>query len=164
MSGAMVNQYLKELQAEGLIEFKPVNGKSYQYELTQAGQKLRLQLFSAYSSETIQIYTALKNAILARLAPLHRKGLTKIALFGAAETCEVFLSAIQGQPFEVTTLLDNDPAKQGRVFHGHVIAPPEVLENLKCQAVVVTTFGRQDEIFAQIAPLCREKNLEIIRL
>ena len=128
------------------------------------GNAARVLMFSVYSSETIQLYSALKSAILAKLTPLRRAGLTKIVLFGAAETCEVLLSAIQDEPFEIAALLDNDPAKHGRVFHGHVISPPEVLESLRCQAVVIATFGQHEEIHAQIAPVCREKGLEIVRL
>lgn len=164
LSGAMVNQYLKELQDENLVRFEAVNGKSYRYLLTQEGERKRRRLFSDYSSETIQIYTALKNAILQKLDTVLAKGLTKLALFGASETCEVALSALRDTDFHILTLLDNDPRKQGTMFHGYVIAPPSVLETIACQAVLITTFGGQEEIYEQLQPIRQSKGLEIVRL
>ncbi|THB65438.1 MAG: winged helix-turn-helix transcriptional regulator [Desulfovibrio sp.] len=164
LSGAMVNQYLKELHDTDMVRFEAVNGKSYRYLLTDQGERRRRQLFSAYSSETIQIYTALKNAILGKLDPLLEKGLLKLALFGASETCEVTLSALRDTPFQILTLLDNDPAKQGSMFHGYVIAPPDVLDTIACQAVVITSFGGQEEIYQQLAPIGHSKGLEIVKL
>ena len=87
LSGAMVNQYLKLLQEQNLIEFRPVNGKSYRYVLTSGGEKSRRQMFSDYSSETIRLYTNIKDFILSKLRSLELRGSKKIALFGASETC-----------------------------------------------------------------------------
>ena len=164
LSGAMVNQYLKELQDDNLIRFEAINGKSYRYLLTEEGERKRRNLFSSYSSETIRIYTALKNTILDKLTPLQDKGLLKLALFGASETCEVALSALRETPFQILTLVDNDQAKQGKIFHGYVISPPHVLETIACQAVLITSFGGQEEICAQLAPIGRNNGLEIVRL
>ncbi|MBI4958010.1 MAG: winged helix-turn-helix transcriptional regulator, partial [Desulfovibrio sp.] len=58
LSGAMVNQYLKEMAETNLIEFERVNGKSYRYLLTDEGEARRRTMFSSFSSETVQIYTA----------------------------------------------------------------------------------------------------------
>jgi len=164
LSGAMVNQYLKEMQDDRLIQFEAVNGKSYRYVLTPQGKRSRLKMFSAYSSETIQIYTALKNLILDRLKQPGERGVSRLALFGASETCEVVLSTLANTPFDVICIVDNDPDKQGKLFNGHVVAPPEVLKTIQCQAVLITSFGRQDEIFEQLQSLTRGNGLEILRL
>lgn len=164
MSGAMVNSYLKLLQDQKLLTYEVRDGKRYRYVLTREGEHRRQEMFSSFSSETIRIYTALKKNIQQKLEPFAARGLTRLALFGAAETCEVVLSALQETSFIVVTLLDNDSSRQGRLFHGHVIAPPLLLENVECQAVVITTFARQDEIQEQIAPVCKHRGLKIVRL
>lgn len=164
LSGAMVNQYLKELQDGNLIRYVAVNGKSYRYVLTDAGESQRRQMFSGLSTETIQIYTALKQLIASKLDSLKRRGLSKLALFGASETCEVVLSSLREGFFEIVTLIDNDPAKQGKIFNGYVISPPHVLEAVHCQAVLITSFARQDEIYQQLEPLRRRKGLEVVKL
>lgn len=165
LSGAMVNQYLRLMVEEGLVRYEPVNGKSFRYSLTELGEASRRAMFASFSSETVQIYTALKAAIQSRLAGLKARGLKKLALFGASETCEVVLQALRAAGgFEVVALVDNDPDKAGKTLGGHVISPPVALESLRPQAVVITSFGRQEEIFEQLAGLCRSNNVEIVRL
>lgn len=164
LSGAMINQYLKQLHEDGLVEFLPVNGKSFRYLLTPEGERHRRDMFTDYSSETIQLYTSVKNFILSKLTPLGSKGQTRIALFGASETCEVVLSALRETDFLIVAIVDNDPGKHGQIFHGHVISSQHVIEQLDLRAVVITSFGKQDEIFQQLEPLSQRKGFEIMRL
>lgn len=165
LSGAMVNQYLKEMAETNLIEFERVNGKSYRYLLTDEGEARRRTMFSSFSSETVQIYTALKAAIVHKLANLKSRSLVKLVLFGASETCEIVLQALRATGgFEVMALVDNDPAKAGKTLGGHVISPPVVLDSLRPQAVVITSYGCQEEIHGQLRELYGQHNVEIIRL
>lgn len=163
LSGAMVNQYLRQLQQDGLVEFLPVNGKSYNYTLTEQGRRSRQRMFSDYSSETVRLYSTIKEFVLGRLRPLEAEGKRNLALFGASETCEVVLSALKGTSFKVMTLLDNDTGKQGRVFNGHVISAPPILDQVDCDAVVITSFGRQAEIFEQLQPYAEKRGFQIVR-
>jgi len=163
LSGAMVNQYLKQLQADGLVEFLPVNGKSYRYSLTDEGQQSRRQMFSDYSSETVRLYSTIKDFVLDKLNILEVEGKRRLALFGASETCEVVLSALRYSNFQVVTLLDNNSAKQGQLFNGHVVSAPHVLDQVDCDAVVITSFGKQDEIYEQLKPYSEKRGFQIVR-
>ena len=164
LSGAMVNQYLKELQDKELVKFERVNGKSYRYVLTNGGELRRRHMFAAYSSETVQIYSALKELILGKLEGLSSRGVRDIVLFGASETCEIVLSAIKHTNLRVVALADSDPLKHGQALGGHFITQPQILETLKFQAVVITSFGRQDEIRERLRALTSQQNVEIITL
>ncbi len=126
------------------------------------GEEERRRMFTTYSSEIVRIYSELKRTIKERMDILHKKGVTKISLFGASETCEVVLSAIGDGPFQVVAVLDNDPEKHGKLFHGHVVSPPHVLESVSCQVVVVTSFGQQREIYEQLASY--DKKFEVVKL
>ncbi|WP_319581581.1 winged helix-turn-helix transcriptional regulator [uncultured Pseudodesulfovibrio sp.] len=163
LSGAMVNQYLKQLQNEGLVEFVPVNGKSYNYSLTEHGRRSRQQMFSDYSSETVRLYSTIKEYVLDKLKALDDEGKRDLALFGASETCEVVLSALRGTPFRVKALLDNDSEKQGQIFNGHVVSAPHVLDQVDCDAVVITSFGKQSEIYEQVKPYSDKRGFQIVR-
>jgi len=162
LSGAMVNQYLKQLQESGLVEFMPVNGKSYNYTLTDQGRQSRREMFSDYSSETVRLYTTIKDFVLENLNHLKDEGKTKLALFGASETCEVVLSALRGTEFQVIILLDNDSRKQGQIFNGHVVSSPHVLDQVDCDAVVITSFGKQTEIYEQLKPYSDKRGFQIV--
>lgn len=165
ISGAMVNQYLKEMVDKGFIEYQRVNGKSYRYLLTPRGEARRQAMFSSFSSETVQIYTALKNDIMRKLKAVSQRGVVKLALFGASETCEIVLQALRTLAcFEIVALVDNDAQKHGKVLGGHVIGPPQLLETVRPRAVVITSFGCQDEIHGQLQPFSEQHNVEIVRL
>lgn len=164
LSGAMINKYIKDLQDKGLLTLTPVNGKSYSYGLTTHGEQTRQLLLGQFCAEIVQIYSALKEGIRAKLTALAEQGQTSLILFGASETCEVVLAALEGTHFRVVAISDNDPAKHGQSFHGHIVVPPQLIEKIPCQAVIITSFGRQEEIFRQISALAASKNLQIIRL
>lgn len=163
LSGAMVNQYLKQLQESGMVEFLPINGKSYRYALTEQGRQSRRDMFSDYSSETIRLYTTIKDFILEQLGPLGEEGKKRLALFGASETCEVVLSALRETDFQVVILLDNDPRKHGQIFNGHVVSAPQVLDQVDCDAVVITSFGKQAEIYEQLKTYSEKRGFQIVR-
>lgn len=163
LSGAMVNQYLKQMQAEGLVEFQPVNGKSYRYMLTPEGEAVRRQMLAGYSSETVRIYSTLKRFIQERLEPLVAENKLRLVLFGASETCEVVLSTLLESPFKVVALVDNDLDKHGVLFHGHVVSSPALLEHVECDAMVITSFGRQDEIYVQLNPIAERMGVDVVR-
>ncbi len=164
LSGAVINQRLRELQARKLLRFEIRNGKSYRYVLTPEGERLRGEMISRCTCEAIHIYTALKRHCRERLEWLWSRGIQKIAVFGAAETCEVVISALSGLPLRVMALVDNDTSKHGTVFHGYVISSPMVLGSVDCQAVLIASFGRQTEIREQLVPLCRPRGVEIVGL
>lgn len=164
LSGAVINQRLRELQARKLLRFEIRNGKSYRYVLTPEGERLRGEMISRCTCEAIHIYTALKRHCRERLEWLWSRGIQKIAVFGAAETCEVLISALNGLPLRVMALVDNDTSKHGTVFHGYVISSPMVLGSVECQAVLIASFGRQTEIREQLVPLCRARGVEIVGL
>ncbi len=164
MSGAMVNKYLKSLRSEGTVRLTPVTRKSFEYNLTEAGEAKRRELLGEYCAEIVRIYSSLKASIRGKLDHLRGQGVERLALFGASDTCEVVLSALNGSSFRVLAVTDNDPAKHGSLFHGHVVSHPQVLETISAQAVVITSFGRQDEIHRQLQPLAERRNLEIVRL
>ncbi len=164
LSGAMVNQYLRELAQSGSIRYVPANGKTFRYLLTDQGEAMRRTMFATYSSELVRLYSSLKQSILDKISSLRRKGIRKVVLFGASETCEVVLSALRQSSFEVVAVVDNDTEKHGTVFHGQVVSSPRILEDLKCQAVIVTTYGRQEEICNQLSSLFQTTGMEIVRL
>ena len=157
-SSAMVNQYLAELHREGMVQFAPVNRKSFAYKLTDKGQEARRSMLEQYCAEMVCGFTAIKELVRRRLEPLaarHAEGAPiRLALFGAAETGEVVLAALEGTPFDVALVVDNDDAKHGAPFHGHTVQPPAALlagpGRLAVDAVVVSSFAHQRAIQQQL--------------
>lgn len=163
-SSAMVHQYLAELHKKGQIDFQPVDKKSYMYSLTEKGMADRRNYMDAYCAEMVQAYAAIKGLIRRRLEALEASGIRRVALFGAAETCEVVLSSLEGTPYTVEGIFDNAPHKQGTHFHDHLVLPPSALADLDVDAIIITSFAKQDDIYKQLASMPSAANREIIRL
>ncbi len=166
LSCAMVNNYLKELQVKKFIKAIPLDGKKYKYELTNKGEEMRRALLGAYMAEIVQVYSGLKSSIRDKLVSIKSQGVEEIVLFGASSTCEVVLSAIneEDELFRVIAMVDSDKEKQGRIFWGYVISPPEILLHLSCRDILISSFARHEEIKAQILEDLKLNNVRIFTL
>ncbi|MBN1103521.1 MAG: winged helix-turn-helix transcriptional regulator [Deltaproteobacteria bacterium] len=146
LSSSMVNNYIKKLEKEGLIQITGNTNRTQGYHLTPAGHGDLFALILEYSAEIIQLYSAAKKQVAERLHRFHAEGIRSIALFGAAETAEVVHAALKDTPLTVTGIVDSDPVKQGSHFNGFIIQEPSRLTEMKADAVLITSFARQEEI------------------
>jgi DNA-binding MarR family transcriptional regulator len=147
LSSSMVNNYIKELQQEGLISVTGKTNRNHRYHLTSSGRKVLISSLLAYSSEIIQLYGGAKRQLAKRLHGMYEEGIRNVALYGAAETAEVVLAAMKETPLTVAGIVDSDPAKQGKAFNGLQIGAPKELNKMGLDAVVITSFGKQEEIY-----------------
>ncbi len=164
ISSARVNSFLKELQGQDIIKVERLNGKSYKYLLTKKGQDIRQKLMGEYMAEIVQVYSALKENIQDKLIEILDKGYEKIACFGASSTCEVVLSCLSSLDLRVIALVDNDEKKQGTLFFGHVVSPPVVLKFIGLDAILITSFGKHEEIRQDIFKIIPNKRVEVFNL
>lgn len=147
MSSSMVNNYMKDLKGEGRIETTGRTNRTQSYHLTPLGKKELISSLVAYSTEIIQFYGGAKRELAKRLAQVAADGVSTIVLFGAAETAEVVHAALKEVPLRIVGIIDSDRRKQNTRFNGLRIEPPEVLKEMKADAVVITSFGKQEEIY-----------------
>ncbi len=163
LSSSMVNNYIKELQEEGLIKVTGQTNRTQRYHLTPSGHDVLISSLLSYSSEIIQLYSDAKTELAKRLLRLHEEGVRTVVLFGAAETAEVVLAAIAQTSLIVRGVVDSDTAKQGREFHGVIVQNPETLRRLNADAVVITSFGRQEEIHEFVGRFVGER-MKVVKL
>lgn len=153
----MVNNYIKCLKKEGVITVAGKTNRTQSYHLTQNGQNELRESLLAYSSEIVQLYSAVKCEIAQIMKEFYKEGIRTLVLFGVAETAEVVFAAIKNSPLVVIGVVDSDPSKQGQAFNGLIVQEPQKLEEINPDAVVITSFGRQDEIHDCIHELVGEK-------
>jgi DNA-binding MarR family transcriptional regulator len=146
LSSSMVNNYVKELQKQELITVTGDTNRTCEYYLTAKGRDELLSLLISYSAEIIRLYAEAKEEIVRRLRQIREDGVRSVALFGASSTAEVVSAGINEVQLNVVGIVDSDLKKQGNRFGGLVIQPPEALRGMDVDAVVVTSFGRQEEI------------------
>ena len=153
LSAAMTNQYLREFARRGWVRVDGVTNRSMAYHLTDEGRRISLMHLVGFSAEIIRLYGAAKLEFEARLRACHEEGLSRLALFGAAETGEVVYQAARNTSVEIIAVVDNDPAKHGRPFGDLTVLAPEALEHLDCDAVLIASHGHRDAIYQELHAL-----------
>ena len=143
LSSSMVNNYIKCLKDEGTLTVNGKTNRTKSYHLTSCGHNELRESLLAYSSEIVQLYSAVKQEIAQIMNGFYQEGIRTLVLFGVAETAEVVFAAIKESQLVVIGVVDSDPAKQGKAFNGLIVQDPEKLGQMNPDAVVITSFGKQ---------------------
>ena len=106
-----------------------------------------------YTLETTGLYQDAKEEFAQKLQKIYDEGIHNAVLFGAGETAEILYNASKSKDLEIIGIVDNDPDKQGNLFGNLIIQPPEFIERINPDGVIIASVGRQDEIHAQINSL-----------
>jgi len=163
LSSSMVNNYIKALKQEGFVRMSGKTNRTQAYYLTSPGRTELMSLLMGYSTEIIQFYGGAKRELTKRFEEVLAEGVSTIILFGVAETAEVVHASLKDLPLEIIGVIDSDPEKQGTRFNGLKIQPPDALDDLKADAVVITSFGKQEEIYETIRSVVAG-DIKVIRL
>ena len=157
LSSSMVNNYIKKFKEEGLLWVSGKTNRTQIYHLAPAGEQELISLLVKYSTEIIQFYGSAKRELTNRFCEMAAEGVSNVALFGAAETAEVVYAAIQDTSLTVTAVVDSDSKKQGKGFNGFRIEEPQELKNQSVDAILITSFARQDEIYDCVRAIVGDK-------
>ena len=162
VSSTMINNYMSEFSAQGLVHVSGNTNRSTRYALTQVGMDQTRQLMNAYVDEIACLYSAVKAEFQGYLNEFYKSGIRTVVFFGADETCEIVFNAAYHTPMEVVGLVDNDPKKYGRRFGNLQVQPPEIIETLLPDGVIITAMDHSLEIYNEIKHM-KGKEIEIIR-
>ncbi len=150
LSSSMVNNYIKWLKQKGFVFVKGNTNRTQQYHLSDAGHVMLRESLLEYSAEIVRLYSNVKYEIANILKTFYSEGIRTIVLFGVAETAEIVHAAISQTALVITGVVDSDESKQGRIFNGLPIRPPDDIMQIRPDAVVITSFGKQEEIYQKV--------------
>ncbi len=150
LSSSMVNNYIKSFKTENLLTVSGSTNRTQSYHLTDAGKNALRQSLLSYSTEIVQMYGAVKREIAGILRSYYTENIRTVVLFGAAETAEVVYTAIKETELAVIGVVDSDTGKQGGSFNGFMIKPPGAIRDIRPDAVIITSFAHQEEMYASI--------------
>lgn len=149
LSSSMVNSYIKQLVSGGFIKISSRNNRDCNYQLTPKGKNELTALLMGYSAEIVQFYAQTKNEISKRIAALiNGKKQSRFVLYGASETCELVLRALENFPqVEIAAIVDSLSQRQGRSFNGYTVQHPDTIAAIQPDCVLITSYAKQDEIY-----------------
>jgi len=147
LSSSMVNNYIKEFKQNGYIYVKGDTNRTYAYYLTSMGKDLLVKSMIEYSAELVQLYAGIKKELAGMFNTYYDEGIRTVVLYGIADTAEIVYTAIKETPLVVIGVVDTDIKKHNKPFNGLIIQPPDRLLKMKPDAILITSFGRQEEIY-----------------
>ncbi len=156
LSSSMVNNYIKFFKGQKLITVTGNTNRTQNYFLTEKGRGLLTRSLLEYSAEIVQLYSAVKKEIRNILNCIYEEGIRTVVLFGAAETAEIVHAAIKDTDLVVIGVVDNAEEKQGTFFNGLKVRKPEDVVKIKPDGVIITSFARQEEIYAYLKNLVKD--------
>ena len=144
----VTNACLKKMINKGFVKVQGVNHKRIAYYLTPQGFSEKAKLTYHFLEYTIRYYSDLKKNINARLTLLSQAGHRKIICYGAGEVSEVAFIILHETDLGLLVLgiVDDDTDKHGKKLCGFMVQSPEVIPQLKPDAVLITSIRYRDKI------------------
>lgn len=163
LSVAMVNNYMKELCASGLIEYQRKSSKTVSYHLTPAGREAAEATRHELIQELVTLFVDAKARI--RQFVLSQAGgeLRKVVLYGSNDLAELVFHALDEADVNIVGVCDDAPAKVGRDWCGREILNPSQIRFIEPDAVVIAESGRAGEIYGGLSYL-QGRGIRVVRL
>lgn len=148
----VTNACLKKMVSKGLVKAQGINHKRIGYYLTPKGFSEKARLAYHFLQHTVSYYSALRDKVTASLNTLSTAGHKRIVCYGAGEVLEVVFIIINGSGFEFSILgiTDDDENKHNNKMFGFVVQPPQIIKELRPDAVLVTSIRYNDEILHRL--------------
>jgi DNA-binding MarR family transcriptional regulator len=162
LSVAMVNNYMKDLAAAGLVEYRRKSSRVVSYHVTDLGRRRLRSLQQDWLVEMVRLFEEAKSAILKRVLerdPAPRR----VILFGEGHLAEIVFHALESSEIQVIGVCRDDPTTIGREWCGRTILSPSQIRYMAPDAVIIVDPDHSDQIHVRLAYL-RERGIRLIRL
>ena len=134
----------------GYIRARGINHKRLAYYLTPRGFREKARLAYHFLQHNVTYYIELKKNIASKLHFLAASGVKRIIFYGAGEAMEVAYITMQEIPIKLVGIVDDDLAKQERELFGFTIQSPNIISELKPDAIMVTSIMYKDKILDRL--------------
>ena len=163
LSVAMVNNYMKGLCGDGLLQYRRKTIKSVTYHLTPSGTKQLEVLQSGLTDEMVRMFIAAKKHICDRIANQTSHELQRVVLFGTGHLAQLAFHALESAGTSILGVCDDNPTIIGGDFCGREVLGPSQIRYLEPDAVIVAESVRTEEIVRNIRYL-ENRGIKLIRL
>ena len=163
LSVAMVNNYMKELCAGSMLEYRRKTTKSVTYYLTPFGARYLESLQLELIKEMVDMFVVAKEHIRARIISQVQNTLKRVVLYGSGHLAQLAFHALELAGVSILGVCDDNPAIIGSEFCGREVLSPAQIRFIAPDAVVIADALRTEEIVQGLSSLT-EKGITLIRL
>jgi len=163
LSVAMVNNYMKDLCAAGLLVYHRKSSKNISYHLTAAGSMRVEAIGQELLQEMVEIFAMAKerirNLVLSQLPP----GPRRVVLYGLDDLAVIAFHALDSRDVRIVGVCEDDPERIGQEWCGREVSNPSQIRYMAPDAVVICNRARTEEIYRGLRYL-QEGGIRLVRL
>jgi hypothetical protein len=159
----MVNNYMKDLCAAGLLVYHRKSSKNISYHLTAEGSVRVEAIGQELLQEMLEFFAMAKerirNLVLSQLPP----GPLRVILYGLDDLAVIAFHALDSRNVRIVGVCDDDPERTGREWCGREVSNPSQIRYMAPDAVVICNRVRTEEIYRGLRYL-QERGIRLVRL
>jgi predicted transcriptional regulator len=163
LSVAMVNNYMQELCALRLLEYRRKSSRNVTYYLTPDGEARIDSIRQELIHEMVDLFADAKARIHHLVTAHAPDGLQQVVLFGTGNLAELTFHALESAGINVLAICSDEPESLGGEWCGRSVLHSSQIRELSPDAVIVVDLERADEICQTLGSLS-ERGLMLIRL
>jgi predicted transcriptional regulator len=164
LSVAMVNNYMKELCASGLVEYQRKSSKSISYHLTDAGKASLAEMGQEYMHTLVALFNEAKTRIRRVILEQGGEKIRRVVLYGSGDMVELAFHALESADIAVIGICSNGEEGQAEDCCGRELMNPNQIRFVDPDAIVIASHPEYaDKIFESLVPL-QERGIRLIRL
>ena len=145
-----VNRLLNDMVEAGYVQVFNRGVRPFAYNVTNDGERYRRRLSLEQYSSVLGRLRRLEERIRSTLGELNKRGVKRVVFYGAGEVMEATYPVAREVGLDVIGVVDDDTTKQGLRKGGLVVGPPRAINDLRPDAVLITTVRHAEEIHAKI--------------
>jgi DNA-binding MarR family transcriptional regulator len=144
----LVNSYIKNLVKKGFITVKAIPAKRYAYYLTPKGFTEKTRLTYDLLHDYTRVYREARKNLKTLFKEMQDDGIKKVVFAGADETGEIAYITLQETRIELVGVLDDN--LDCKSFFGRPIQPVHAVQNMRYDAIVVTSYLKRKELLKEL--------------
>lgn len=150
---SMVNLYISSLEKSKHIIRNYKSSRDIEYAITKKGISRKNYLQMSYLYELLKLYNLAKERVEEFITDIEDRNFRSLLLYGAGEVAETVLTIMKDMPdckLRISAILDDDVQKQGKKLFGYEIVNPARINDYKVDAIVITSFTYEHDIYGRI--------------
>ena len=144
----LINSYIKNLTSKGYVTIATIPRNRYKYYLTPNGFIEKTRLTYHHLQNFTNLYRSARQDFQKLFQNLQKENIKKVVFCGADEVTEIAYITLQEFEIELAGVVDTGAKDQS--FLDQSIRPLEHLKRLDYDRVIVTSFIKEDELYAEL--------------
>jgi DNA-binding MarR family transcriptional regulator len=154
----VTNACIKRMARRGLIRLKGIPPRRIAYYITPRGFAEKANFALRVFSYNIRHYSEMKKQISRKLIEMQSSGVKRVAFYGVSDEMEIAYVILQGTDMELVAIVDGDDGVRPQTVLGRKAENPVIIQNLKADAILITSIRAKDEILRNAKRIMRRNN------